>query len=391
MTLPLFALALAAFGIGSAEFLIQGLLPEISADLGVSIPTTGFLVTGYALGVAFGSPFLVVLVNRLTRKTALIALMGLFILGNLLCALAPSYGLLMVARLVTSLCHGSFFGLATVVAANIVPENRRASAVSLVFTGFTVALILGVPAGTALGQAVGWRWTFFVAVALGVVAVAAMVAWLPHEGGSGTRANLKQELMVLTNPWVLTALVLAALSTTGAFTLLTFIAPFAISVTRIDPGMVPLMLLLFGIGGAIGMLVGGRLADWRLLAALIAIVAAQFVMLAVLYVVGGSPVLMMVAIFLWGACGPAIISPIQIIVFNEAKGAPNLASTLVQSAFNIGVSLGSMIGGTALSLGFAYGSLPLVGLIGALIALIVAVVAFGLVRGNAPATPRAIA
>ena len=145
----------------------------------MSIPTTGFLVTGYALGVAFGSPFLVVLVNRLARKTALIALMGLFILGNLLCALAPSYGLLMVARLVTSLCHGSFFGLATVVAANIVPENRRASAVSLVFTGFTVALILGVPAGTALGQAVGWRWTFFVAVALGVVAVAAMVAWLP--------------------------------------------------------------------------------------------------------------------------------------------------------------------------------------------------------------------
>ena len=180
-------------------------------------------------------------------------------------------------------------------------------------------------------------------------------------------------------------MLLATLSTAGTFSLLTFIAPFAINVARIDSGMLPLMLFLFGVGGALGMVAGGRLADWNLPAALVAIVAAQFVMLLVLYAVDSSPVLMMVAIFLWGASGPAIIAPIQIIVLNEAKEAPNLASTLVQSAFNIGISLGSVIGGTALSLGFAYGSLPLVGLVVSLTTVIIALVAFGRVRGTAPA------
>src|SRR5262245_41500737 len=173
MPIAVLALAVATFGIGLAEFIVQGLLPEISADFGVSIPTTGLLVTGYALSVAVGGPIMVILLNRLDRKAALLALLGLFTVGNVLCAVAPSFGLLMCARIVTSVCQGSFFGIAAVVAAGVVAEDRRASAVSLMFSGLTVANILGVPSGTALGHAAGWRWTFWAVAFVGMIGIAA--------------------------------------------------------------------------------------------------------------------------------------------------------------------------------------------------------------------------
>ena len=201
MSLPVLALALAAFGIGSAELVIQGLLPEISGEFNVSIPTAGLLVTGYALGVAVGGPLMVILLNRVGRRAALLALMGLFIIGNVLCAVAPSFSLLMGARVISSLCHGSFFGIALVVAASVVPESKRASAVSLAFSGLTVANILGVPGGTALGQALGWRWTFWAVAAIGAVGLVAIAAFLPKLVAS-RQATVTHEFRVLGKPQV---------------------------------------------------------------------------------------------------------------------------------------------------------------------------------------------
>jgi DHA1 family inner membrane transport protein len=220
MSLAVVALAVAAFGIGSAELVIQGLLPEISADFGLSIPTAGLLVTGYALGVAVGGPIMVILVNRLGRKQALLALLGLFTIGNVLCAVAPSFGLLMCARIVTSLCQGSFFGIAAVVAASIVAEDRRASAVSLTFSGLTVANILGAPSGTALGHTAGWRWTFWAVAFIGVAGIAGIAAFLPRRAGTG-RTTVTRELRVVRERQVLIGLLVAVLIATAGFSLLT--------------------------------------------------------------------------------------------------------------------------------------------------------------------------
>ena len=196
MPASLIVLALSAFAIGTTEFVIMGLLPNVAADLGVSIPSAGWLVTGYALGVAVGAPFMALATAHWPRKRALLALMGIFIVGNLLCAVASGYNMLMLARVVTALCHGAFFGIGAVVAASLVPENRRASAVALMFTGLTLANVLGVPLGTALGQAAGWRSTFWAVVAIGVVALIGLWRVLPTDRNQ-PRADLRRELLAL--------------------------------------------------------------------------------------------------------------------------------------------------------------------------------------------------
>ena len=359
MSIAVLALALAAFGIGSAELVIQGLLPEISADFGVSIPTTGLLVTGYALGVAVGGPIMVILVNRLSRKAALLALMGLFIVGNVFCAIAPMFGLLMCARVITSFCHGSFFGIAAVVAASIVAEDRRASAVSLAFSGLTVANILGLPGGTALGHAVGWRWTFWAVAFIGVVGIGGISAFLPRTADAG-RATVAHELRVVREPQVLIGLLVAVLITTAAFSFFTYVAPFVIEVPGVSAQTVPWFLLAYGIGGTVGLFVGGRLADLKRVATLIGTLAFLVLVYIVTFLVERSPGLVWVSIFLV-ATGFATVPPLQMIVITAAKEAPNLASTLLQSAFNTGISAGSLAGGAALWLGLGYGYLPLAG------------------------------
>ena len=374
MSLPVLALALAAFGIGSAELVIQGLLPEISGEFNVSIPTAGLLVTGYALGVAVGGPLMVILLNRVGRRAALLALMGLFIIGNVLCAVAPSFSLLMGARVISSLCHGSFFGIALVVAASVVPESKRASAVSLAFSGLTVANILGVPGGTALGQALGWRWTFWAVAAIGAVGLVAIAAFLPKLVAS-RQATVTHEFRVLGKPQVLAGMLVAALVTTAVFPFLTYIAPFVIEVTGVSAHAVPWMLLALGVGGTVGIFAGGRLADWKLVPALIGALAFVMLIYVAIFLSSRSPTLMAVCLLLSGA-GFATIPPLQIIIVNAARDAPNLASTLLQSAFNAGITAGSLIGGTVLSLGVAYAYLPLVSIIIFMIALGVAFFVF---------------
>ena len=358
--LPLLALALASFGIGTTEFVIMGLLPDVAGDLGVTIPQAGLLVTGYALSVAFGSPFLAVATARMDRRKALLLLIGIFILGNLLCALAPNYVLLMAARIVTALCHGAFFGLGAVVAATLVPGQKKAQAIAMMFAGLTLANVLGVPFGTALGEAVGWRNTFWAVVVIGFAAAFALYAWLPRNMPT-PRMKLIHEARALGSTQVILAMLISVVVSASLFGVFTYITPILENVTSISPHEVTLMLLLFGIGLTAGNFLGGWLGDWKLMPSVIGILALLIPVLSLFTLTSASLVPAAVTIFCWGVLAFALISPLQMRVVNEAAQAPNLASTLNQGAFNLGNAAGAWIGGLALTNGLAYRELPWIG------------------------------
>ena len=278
---PIIALALSAFAIGTTEFVIMGLLPQVAGNLSVSIPTAGWLVSGYALGVFIGAPIMAITMQKLPHRTALMALMGIFILGNALCALSPSYGFLMAARIITALCHGAFFGIGAVEAASLVPEHRRAQAVALMFTGLTLANVLGVPLGTALGQAAGWRATFWAVAILGVASLIGLYFLLPRHEKPAEHPNMFRELTAIKAPaWA--ALATTVLFSASAFTLFTYIAPVLNNITHVSPRGVTYTLFLVGLGLTLGNFLGGRLADWHLFKTLAGIFLCAALVLAVL-------------------------------------------------------------------------------------------------------------
>jgi DHA1 family inner membrane transport protein len=356
----LFALAAASFGIGTTEFVIMGLLPNVAHDLGVTIPQAGLLVSGYALGVVFGAPILAVATAHIDRRRALLLLIGIFILGNGLCAIAPSYALLMGARIVTAFSHGAFFGVGAVVAAGVVLPQKRSQAIALMFTGLALANVLGVPLGTALGQAAGWRATFWAVVAIGIVAATALYAWLPR-GITSSGAGLLQETRALGRGQVLLAMLISVLASASLLSVFTYITPMLENVTRDSPHQVTWVLLLFGVGLTFGNLLGGRLGDWRLMPSVIAIFTVLIVVLGVLTVTSHIAWLAGATIFVWGVLAFALVSPLQMKVLNEAKDAPNLASTLNQGAFNLGNAAGAFAGDLALTDGISYGNIPWIG------------------------------
>jgi DHA1 family inner membrane transport protein len=356
----LLALAVASFGIGTTEFVIMGLLPEVAHDLTVTIPQAGLLVSGYALGVVFGAPILAVATARLDRRQALLLLIGIFIFGNCLCAIAPSYALLMGARIVTAFSHGAFFGLGAVVAANVVQPQKRSRAIALMFTGLALANVLGVPFGTALGQAAGWRTTFWAVAGIGIVAALALYAWLPR-GITSSGAGLMQETRTLVRRQVLLAMLISVLASASLFSVFTYITPILENVTRESPHQVTWVLLLFGVGLTFGNLLGGRLGDWRLMPSVIAIFLFLIVVLGVLTITSHIAWLAGTTIFVWGVLAFALVSPLQMQVVNEASGAPNLASTLNQGAFNLGNAAGAFAGELALTDGVSYGNIPWIG------------------------------
>jgi DHA1 family inner membrane transport protein len=349
----LLALAAASFGIGTTEFVIMGLLPDVAHDLGVTIPQTGLLVSGYALGVVFGAPILAAATARLDRRRALLSLMGVFILGNCLCAIAPSYALLMGARIVTAFSHGAFFGLGAIVAVNVVPRQKRSQAIALMFTGLALANVLGVPFGTALGQAAGWRATFWAVAGIGIVAALALNEWLPR-GITSKGAGLMQEAQALGRRQVLLAMLISVVASASLFSVFTYITPILENVTRESPHQVTWVLLLFGVGLTFGNFLGGRLGDWRLMPSVIAIFALLIVVLGVLSVASHIAWLACMTIFVWAVLAFALVSPLQMKVVNEASDAPNLASTLNQGAFNLGNAAGAFAGDLALSDGVSY-------------------------------------
>ncbi len=361
MPLPIFALAIASFCIGTTEFVIMGLLPEMAADLGVSIPAAGLLVTGYALGVVFGAPVLAVATARVPRKALLIALTCLFVVGNLLCALAPNYWTLMAARVVTAFGHGAFFGIGSVVAASLVARHLQARAMALLFAGLTLANILGVPAGTALGLAFGWRSTFYAVALIGVIAVTAIAWFVPSNVAPSKGSGVLSEIKVLANLQVWLAMLVSVLVAAGLFAVYTYIKPLLTDVTGLSTSAVTWVLLLFGGGMTVGNIIGGRLADWRLMPTIIIATTLMTVLQLVFFGISANQPATIVLVFVWGVVLFMAVPPLQMRVVHSASGAPNLAATLNQGAFNAGNAAGAWVGGAALSHGIAYSQLPLVG------------------------------
>ncbi|MCX4986139.1 MFS transporter [Streptomyces sp. NBC_00572] len=384
MPLALLALAVGAFGIGTTEFVVMGLLPEIAGDYGVSIPTAGLLVTGYALGVVVGAPLLTLLGNKVSRKRMLMLLMGLFVVGNLLSAIAPSFGMMMTGRVIASLAHGSFFGIGSVVAAGLVAPNKKAGAIATMFTGLTVANIVGVPLGTFIGQAVGWRTTFAIVAALGVIGllgIAKLVPSMPRPEGT----HLRRELKAFRNPQVLLAMAMTVLGFGGVFAAITYIAPMMTEVAGYSDGAVTWLLVLFGIGMFLGNLLGGRYADRRLMPLLYAALGGLAVVLALFTVVAHHKILAAIAILLVGALGFATVPPLQKRVLDQAHGAPTLASAVNIGAFNLGNALAAWLGGLVIAAGLGYTAPNWVGAVLAAAALGLAIWSAALER-RAPAT-----
>ncbi|WP_439849872.1 MFS transporter [Pseudomonas syringae] len=375
MPLSLLILALSAFAIGTTEFVIMGLLPDVAADLGVSIPGAGWLVTGYALGVAVGAPFMAMATAKLPRKAALVTLMGIFIIGNLLCALASDYNVLMFARVVTALCHGAFFGIGSVVAAGLVPANRRASAVALMFTGLTLANVLGVPLGTALGQYAGWRSTFWAVTVIGVIALIGLIRFLPTNRNE-EKLDMRAELGALRGAGIWLSLSMTALFSASMFTLFTYIAPLLGEVTGVSPNGVTWTLLLIGLGLTAGNVLGGKMADRRLSSTLIAVFVSMAVISTVFSWTSASLIPSEITLFLWAVAAFAAVPALQINVVTFGKAAPNLVSTLNIGAFNVGNALGAWVGGSVIAHGLGLTSVPLAAAVLAVLALLITLITF---------------
>lgn len=373
MPLPIYALAVTSFVIGTTEFVIMGLLPEVAKDLRVSIPAAGLLVTGYAMGVVIGAPILAILTARLPRKPVLIGLAAMFVVGNLFCAIAPNYWTLMIARVITAFGHGAYFGIGSVVAASLVPRNQRASAMALMFAGLTLANILGVPAGTALGEVYGWRSTFWAVVGIGVLAVAAIAWFVPSGVAKPTGEGIMSELKVLGRLQVWLAMIISALASASLFCVFTYIKPLLTDVTGIDVSSVTWILLLFGAGMTIGNILGGKLADWKLMPTAIGTLVLIVIVHLALAEFSRDPIITIALIFVWGVLTFVIVPPMQMRVVEAASDGPSLAATLNQGAFNAGNAAGAWIGGAAISLGVAYNGLPFVSAAMAVVAMLVAV------------------
>ncbi len=384
MPLALLVLALSSFAIGTTEFVIMGLLPEVAADLSVTIPQAGWLVTGYALAVALGAPVMAVSTAKLKRRSALIMLMAFFIAGNLLCAIAPNYWVLMIARIVTALCHGAFFGIGSVVAANLVSEDRKARAVALMFTGLTLANVLGVPTGTAIGQAFGWRSTFWVVTAIGVVTIAGLIAILPRDKQE-TQSSILREIAALKNVRLWMALSVTVFFSASMFTLFTYIAPLLRDVTGISPEGVTWTLFLIGIGLTVGNLIGGKLADWRLGATLASVFAVIALTSAAFFYTSRFVIPAEITLFLWAAATFAAVPALQVGVVGFGKDAPNLVSTINIGAFNTGNALGAWVGGMVINAGLDFVHVPLAAAAMALIGL--AATALTYLSGRAQTNP----
>lgn len=374
----LLALAIGAFGIGVTEFAPMGMLPVIAADLHVSIPSAGLLVSAYALGVLIGAPLMTLTTARLDRRTLLIALMAIFTLGNALSALAGGYAWLMAARVVTAFNHGAFFGVGAVVAAGLVPPERRAGAVAAMFTGLTVATIGGVPLATWAGEAIGWRPAFAGIAAIGAVAMAALrLALPPLPAPEG--ADLAAELRVLARGRVLAALALTVVGASAMFTVFTYIVPILRERTHAGTATVTALLMLYGVGLTIGNMIGGRLADRSIERTLI----GSFALLAAVLVVFAAVMpwlpLAAAAILVWGIASFAIVPPLQMRVMAAAGEAPNLASAMNIGAFNLGNAIGAALGGGVIAAGLG---LPVVALAGA--AMAAAALALLLVAARQP-------
>ncbi|QBJ79470.1 MFS transporter [Aquitalea sp. USM4] len=350
MPLALWALTLSAFAIGTTEFVIVGLIPTIAASLHVSLPSAGLLVSLYALGVAIGAPVLTALSSRLPRKTLLLTLMALFTLGNLLAWQAPAYGTLAIARVLTGLTHGVFFSIGSTIATSLVPRQKAASAIALMFSGLTVALVTGVPLGTFIGQTFGWQTTFLAVSGLGLIALAGSWLLVPDNIARTAPTSLLGQFSVLGKPRLLLVYAMTALGYGGSFIAFTYLAPMLEQVSGFKASATGVLMLVYGISVAVGNVWGGRLADRKgPVRALQIIFAGLALALVLLALTASSQWLVVLTILLWGAVAFGNVAGLQLYVVQQAqRDAPHavdVASGLNIAAFNLGIAFGAWAGG----------------------------------------------
>ncbi|MET8010818.1 MFS transporter [Streptomyces sp. NPDC005271] len=374
MPLALLALAVSAFGIGTTEFVMMGLLPNVADDLGTSVPTAGYLVSAYAIGVVVGAPLLTALGSRIPRKRMLVLLMALFTVGNLASTLAPTFGLLIAGRVLAGLPHGAFFGVGAVVAARLVTEDRRARAVATMFLGLTIANIVGVPVATLLGQHLGWRATFLVVAAIGVIAMASLARLVPQVADEN-HGGLRQELGALRNRQVVLGLLTAVFGFAGVFAVYSYLASMMTEVTGLGESSVTVVLALFGIGMTLGALIAGPLTDRALRPTLYGSLAALAAVLVVFDFTVHVKWAALATVVVLGAVGFMTTTPLQMLVMNKAQHAPTLASASNHSAFNLANAGGAWLGGVAIAAGWGWTSPTLVGAGLAVVGLAIAVIA----------------
>ena len=386
MPAALYALALGGFGIGLTEFVIMGLLPEVAADFGVTETVAGYLISGYALSVAVGGIALTAALSRVPRKRALMLLMVLFIAGNLLSAVAPTYGMTMVGRVVAALCHGAFFGIGAVVAADLVPANRRAAAISVMFAGLTIANVAGVPLGTFLGQAAGWRATFWAITVIGVIGLVGIAVLVPRTEHRSTGSVLS-EFRIFRDRQVWLSMAVTVLGYGGMFGAFSYIAFTLTEVSGFSSAAVPWLLVVFGVGLFAGNVLGGRAADKNLVRALTVIISALAVVLVVFALTAQSKVATVVALLLMGGFGFATVPGLQARIMQYAEAAPTLGSGANIAAFNVGNAFGAWAAGLALAAGLGYTSPLWVGAAVTVVGLGVLLVAVR-TRGGELARPR---
>lgn len=366
--LPLLALATGAFAIGASEFTPMGLLPNIASGLDISITTAGGLITGYAVGVMVGAPIMTLGLGRLTKRHALIFLLLLFIAGNLFASQSDSYWGLMVARLITSLNHGAFFGIGSVVAASLVEKHKQAAAVAAMFMGLTLSNLIGVPFITWIGQVYGWRLAFVLISGLGVVTLMGLLMLLPTIP-KGNKPNIKYELKVLTRLPVVLALLTTVFGASALFALYTYIAPFLINIVHISESDVAMLLVVIGLGFTVGNYLAGKLSAKGIDRTLVMFFILLILSMILLPLVSNHLFLTIITLFIWSVASFALVPPLQIKIMQIAHDAPGLVSSVNIGAFNLGNAIGAVIGGVALK--YSYNIVPLsaalVGIIGLLL------------------------
>ncbi|WP_210143763.1 MFS transporter [Staphylococcus sp. GDX8P47P] len=346
--IAIWMLAIGAFAIGMTEFVIMGLLPNIARDFDVTVSQAGQLITGYALGVAIGGPIIVMLTIKWNRKYLLIVLMGIFIIGNLTASFSPNYGFMMTSRIITSLAHGSFFGIGSILAASMVRPEKRASAMALMFMGLSMSNILGVPFGTLIGQNFGWPMTFIIISIIGALALIGIIIFVPMQRET-IKSSVLNELQILKEKrlWLTLAVTLFVFSSVFAY--FTYISTVLIDVSNVQENLISYLLIIFGIGVTLGNVVGGKLADWNLNKALKIIFIVFILYFILLYFVQMNSILMVAGIFFFGLIGFSMSPSLQFKSTLISQDAPTLASTLNQSAFNLGNALGAFIGGVVVT------------------------------------------
>lgn len=387
MPLALFALTIAAYAIGTTEFVIVGLLPTVANDLHITLPLAGLIVSVYALGVTFGAPVLTALTGRIERKPLLLGLMGLFIVGNSAAALSPSYEMLLVARVISAFAHGVFFSVGATIAAGLVPEDRRASAIAMMFMGLTVAIVTGVPLGTLIGQIFGWRATFFAVAALGIVAFIGIAALLPSTLQKAPAASLMEQLRVLGSGRLLLAFAMTALGYGGTFVTFTFLASILQELTGFAESTVSLVLVLYGLAIAAGNLAGGRIADRDPVKALGWLFGLQALVLALFTFTATSAPAALLTLVALGFLSFANVPGLQLYVVQLAKrfrpNAIDVASALNIAAFNLGIAVGAWIGGMVVASPLGLGATPWVGAMLVSSALVLTLISASLDRKRA--------